>query len=366
MASVTEQFNDIISLYSTKLEHTSLRQDSPEYQGLLLSTIKKLLNLKTAIFDRLALFSTNETIDDVSTASIKFLAVDYYLGLLISRRQSNDSDVAQRQSMKLIYLKKSVESFINFLTLLQDYKLLDPLVGEKLGNFKDRYNPQLSELYAQPKNDKDLSGAQLKRKEKIELFQRNKEITTKLHCLELELKNNDEDHDHDELLRELYLMRLHHFSLDTINNIEQNLFECEMLSNFLKNSVHEVKSSGTQIRKESNDDDSTGFTDKLENINKPLIDKKGQVLRNFTLVDKRQQLQQKVRGYGQYGPTMSVEEFLDKEFEEGRVLQGGEEPEQAPDEENMDWQDRETYKAREWDEFKESHAKGSGNTMNRG
>ena len=59
MASVTEQFNDIISLYSTKLEHTSLRQDSPEYQGLLLSTIKKLLNLKTAIFDRLALFSTN-------------------------------------------------------------------------------------------------------------------------------------------------------------------------------------------------------------------------------------------------------------------------------------------------------------------
>ena len=30
----------------------------------------------------LALFSTNETIDDVSTASIKFLAVDYYLGLL--------------------------------------------------------------------------------------------------------------------------------------------------------------------------------------------------------------------------------------------------------------------------------------------
>lgn len=54
---------------------------------------------------------------------------------------------------------------------------------------------------------------------------------------------------------------------------------------------------------------------------------------------------------------MSVEEFLDKEFEEGRVLQGSEEPEQAPDEENMDWQDRETYKAREWDEFKESHAK---------
>ena len=366
MASITEQFNDIISIYSAKLEHSSLRQDSPEYQGLLLSTIEKLLNLRTAIFDRLALFSTNETIDDISTTSIKFLAVDYYLGLLISRRQSNDSGVAQRQSMKLIYLKKSIESFISFLTILQDYKLLDPLVSEKLGNFKDRYKPQLSELYAQPKNDKDLSGAQLKRKEKIELFQRNKEVSAKLHYLELELRNDGEDHDHDELLRELYLVRLSQFSLDTFNNIEQNLFECEMLSNFLKNSSHEIESPSTQIIKESNDNDSTGFTDKLENINRPLIDKKGQVLRNFTLVDKRQQLQQKVRGYGQYGPTMSVEEFLDKEFEDGRVLQGGEEPEQVPDEENMHWQDKETYKAREWDEFKESHAKGSGNTMNRG
>ncbi|CAI4921306.1 BTE_HP_G0221910.mRNA.1.CDS.1 [Saccharomyces cerevisiae] len=315
MASVTEQFNDIISLYSTKLEHTSLRQDSPE----------------------LALFSTNETIDDVSTASIKFLAVDYYLGLLISRRQSNDSDVAQRH----------VESFINFLTLLQDYKLLDPLVGEKLGNFKDRYNPQLSELYAQPKNDKDLSGAQLKRKEKIELFQRNKEISTKLHCLELELKNNDEDHDHDELLRELYLMRLHHFSLDTINNIEQNLFECEMLSNFPK--ILYMKSNHQVLRYEKNRMMMIpiGFTDKLENINKPLIDKKGQVLRNFTLVDKRQQLQQK--------SLKKVAFFKVAKNQSKHQMK-----------KNMDWQDRETYKAREWDEFKESHAKGSGNTMNRG
>ncbi|CAI4035507.1 hypothetical protein SMKI_13G1560 [Saccharomyces mikatae IFO 1815] len=366
MASITEQFNVIISTYSTKLEHSSLRQDSPEYQELLLSTIKKLLNLRTSVFDKLALFSVNETIDDVSTTSIKFLAVDYYLGLLISRRQSNDSNVTQKQSMKLIYLKKSIESSVNFLTILQDYKILNPLIGEKLGYFKDRYEPQLSELYAQPKNDKDLSAAQLKREEKIKLFQRNKEIDAKLHHLESNLKNDDEDHDHDELLRELYLMRLEQFSLNTFNNIEQNLYECEMLSNFLKSTAHQNKSSSARIQKESSASDSTDFTDKLESINKPLIDKKGQVLRNFTLVDKRQQLQQKVRGYGQYGPTMSVEEFLDKEFEDGRVLQGGEEPEQAPDEENMAWQDKETYKAREWDEFKESHSKGSGNTMNRG
>ncbi|CAI4048007.1 Tap42p SKDI_13G1630 [Saccharomyces kudriavzevii IFO 1802] len=366
MASITEQYNEIIGIYSTKLEHSSLRQDSREYQNLLISTIEKLLNLRTAVFDRLALFSNNETIEDVSTTSIKFLAIDYYLGLLISRRQSNDSNVAQRQSVKLIYLNKSIESSINFFTILQDYKLLDPLIRAKLENFKDHYKPQLNDLYMQPKNDKDLSGAQLKRKEKIELFQRNKEISAKVYHLESQLKDDDEDHDHDELLRELYLARLNQFSLETFNNIEQNLFEREMLCNFLKNAPHEAQSSGTQIQNESSTDDPTGFTDKLENIKKPLMDKKGQVLRNFTLVDKRQQLQQKVRGYGQYGPTMSVEEFLDKELDDGRILQGGKEPEEIPDEENMDWQDKETNKAREWDEFKESHAKGSGNTMNRG
>ncbi|CAI4049402.1 hypothetical protein SUVZ_13G1670 [Saccharomyces uvarum] len=366
MASITEQYNDIVNIYSTKLERSSLRQDSQEYQNLLLSTIKKLLDLKTAIYDRLALFSTNETIEDVSTTSIKFLAIDYYLGLLISRRQSNDSIIAQRQSMKLLYLNKSVESFVKFLTILQDYKLLDSLISGRLANFKDHYKPQLNELYAQPKNDKDLSGAQLKRQEKIELFQRNKEIGAKLHHLESQLKGDDEDLDHDELSRELYLVRLHQFSLNTFNNIEQNLFECEMLSNFLKNAPRQTESPGIQAQKELDCNDSTGFTDKLETINKPLIDKKGQVLRNFTLVDQRQQLQQKVRGYGQYGPTMSVEEFLDKEFEDGRVLQGGEEPEEVPDDEDMDSQDKETYKARDWDEFKESHAKGSGNTMNRG
>ncbi|EJS42445.1 tap42p [Saccharomyces arboricola H-6] len=366
MASITEQYDDIISTYSAKLEHSSLRQDSHEYQHLLLSTIEKLLSLRTAIFDKLALFSSNETIDDVSTTSIKFLAVDYYLGLLISRRQSSDINIAQRQSMKLIYLNKSIESFVNFLTTLQDYKLLNPLISGKLENFKDRYKPQLNELYTQPKNDKDLSCAQLKRQEKIEFFQRNKEISAKLHHLESQLKIGDEDHDHDELLRELYLARLNQFSLNTFNNIEQNLFECEILSNFLKNEPRQSESSGTKVRKESNSNDPTGFTDRLENINKPLIDKKGQVLRNFTLIDKKQQLQQKVRGYGQYGPTMSVEEFLDKEFEDGRVLQGGEEPEEVRDEEDMEWQDKETYKARDWDEFKETHAKGSGNTMNRG
>lgn len=65
---------------------------------------------------------------------------------------------------------------------------------------------------------------------------------------------------------------------------------------------------------------------------------------------------------------MSVEEFLEKEWEEGRVLQGGENDtaEHKEDEDNERWQDEQTYKAREWDEFTEANPRGSGNTINRG
>lgn len=63
---------------------------------------------------------------------------------------------------------------------------------------------------------------------------------------------------------------------------------------------------------------------------------------------------------------MSVEEFLEHELKTGRVLQGGEEEVPEPDEDNEEWQDNETYKKREWDDFTETHAKGSGNTLNRG
>ena len=116
-------------------------------------------------------------------------------------------------------------------------------------------------------------------------------------------------------------------------------------------------------------EDPTVYTEKLESLNKPLVSKEVKVLRNFTLVDKRTDLQKKVRGYGQYGPTMSVEEFLEKEWESGRVLQGGENNQEQGNKNNEDdeeLQDIETYKAREWDEFKEANPRGSGNTLNRG
>lgn len=365
---LNEEFESILKLYTEKLEHPVARQDTHEFQLLLASAIERLLQLKTTIYSELSLFSANESQEDISTSSLKFLSIDFYLACMCSKKQmtsSQSNDTIQRNRMKLRFLEKTVQLFMQFLVSLQDFEILDPYLSKKIDKFENSLSPTLQELYNQPARKDDLSGAQLKRQQKIEMYRQTKAINEKIAALESRYKNleNTDAVDYDEVLRELHLQKLQGLSYEAINLTEQTLYEMELLENFTNSSPQPEK-----ILKEQKQD-SDGFTDRLETLNKPLLSKEGKVLRNFTLIDKRTQLRNKVRGYGQYGPTMSVEEFLEKEWEEGRVLQGGGEsqPSQGDeDEDNIKLQNEKTYKARQWDEFKEANPRGSGNTMNRG
>ncbi|QLQ80166.1 hypothetical protein HG537_0D01670 [Torulaspora globosa] len=366
--SLSQEYDSILQVYSKEVEHSSLRQDSSQYQSLLGSLIERLLRLKTTIYTRVGLFSKNESIEDISTSSIKFLSIDYYLAQMCSRKQITSvqiNDPLERNKMKLKFLDKSVQLLMQFIQSLQDFEILDQFLVKKIESFENSYRPTLQELCGQPAGKDDLSGAQFKRQQKIESYRQAKQTADLLERLEDKYKQEDDtqDGDKDELLRELSLQRLKRLSYSAINEVEQILYEIELLTNFTKVAPPTAEPS----QHEDQEKESKGFTDKLETLNRPLLSKEGKVLRNFTLVDKRTELQRKVRGYGQYGPTMSVEEFLAKEWEEGRVLQGGE-PELKEDEneDSEKWQDEQTYKARYWDEFKEANPKGSGNTINRG
>ncbi|CCD23178.1 Tap42p NDAI_0B01440 [Naumovozyma dairenensis CBS 421] len=381
---VSEKYDSIIKIYNEKLEHSSFRQDSEEYQTLLTTNLNDLLKFKSIIVDKMGLFSVNENIDDLSTKSLKYLSMDYYLGLMLSKRQMpstspahtttsqlQNTDIVERNKFKLDCLKSAIQSFIAFLILLQNYSILDDFLSKKINSFENKYNPKLNELYS---SNKDITAnAQLKRDQKIEIFKRNKELSSKLKLLESKLHSHNQSEDdlndsNEELLRDLYVEQLKSLSYKSFNEIEQILMESELLLNFIKMGPEDPKKVNGDREKQ----DKAEFTDRLESLDKPLLSETGKILRNFTLIDQRTKLQNKVKGYGQYGPTMTVEEFLDKEWEEGRVLQGGEdelirEQQRKEDmEDNYKWNDEETYKAREWDEFKEANPKGSGNTMNRG
>lgn len=88
----------------------------------------------------------------------------------------------------------------------------------------------------------------------------------------------------------------------------------------------------------------------------------------FTLLDRRQQLQQGVFRSGHNLPTMTIDEYLDEEKRRGNVVQGGEQSGIIAeiDQDDNDAVDKETMKARNWDEYVEANPKGSGNTLNRG
>jgi immunoglobulin-binding protein 1 len=105
----------------------------------------------------------------------------------------------------------------------------------------------------------------------------------------------------------------------------------------------------------------------------PILSGEGKVLRPFVLTSKRDELSKGVFRPDHSLPTMSVEEYLIEEVRRGGI--------QAPQKENDqgdvdriksvmeedEEDDQETKKKRDWDEYVESHAKGSGNMgFNRG
>lgn len=97
------------------------------------------------------------------------------------------------------------------------------------------------------------------------------------------------------------------------------------------------------------------------------------MIRPFVLTSKREQFAEGVFRPDHALPTMSVDEYLTEEIRRGGIQVPQEEGGGTREErvksgrEEEDEEDREMEKRREWDEYTESHAKGSGNMgFNRG
>lgn len=126
-----------------------------------------------------------------------------------------------------------------------------------------------------------------------------------------------------------------------------------------------------------------------------LLDSSGRVLRPFTIlpssniagsssnnIDTRLRLQNSVFGPGHNLPSMSIDEYLDLEYERGNILKGGgpsnsaevqqeRDDKKAYDEEEDNMQgeyrrDQKRIKELEDDEYRDSHKRGAGNRMNMG
>lgn len=333
-------FAETLSGFTT-LSHSTLRQDSDEYQNQLKDITQSFLDLKIKI-SRSGVFSNNESIEDVNTSEIKFLSLEYYLAQLYSQN-INPSKVNN--------LKKSILLYLQYLRNLSNYDLLT----------KEEFS-RYEKLKEDPFEIKNLhDSAMLRRDEKIANFKLEQSLTTKIEYLN-KLENDEREYqnaDEDEV-RSLYVQQLQLFTLKTFDNIRFITQELEILQNIPEPKIEVVED-------DEKEKDPTGFTERLETIDKAFLSKEGKILKPFTIV-KREDLKKKVFGTGQYLPTMTVEDYLEQELANGGMVTGGGNAgeEESSDEDDYEKNDRDTYKAREWDDFTESHAKGSGNTMNRG
>jgi immunoglobulin-binding protein 1 len=281
---------------------------------------------------RLSLFSSNETVDDISTTDMRYdffatiqdtvqisnahskfyryLLIPAYLGsltlLLAAPREESDM-----LSYRLKVLSVSRTHYKTYLSDLENYEILD----EKDKDYVEAIIPlDPSQTRTRPSMD-----AQAARNEKIARFKRRKATENEIELLSQQLQNtmkNDETVD-EEMDRKLVRALLDLFVQKTIDDLSVIGDEMKLLEPMVNGRVKEVDRS-TKV------DENSSLQLNGQSIDKKgLLDASGKVLRPFVITSKRDQIRKGVFRPHWNLPTMSVEEYLDLEMQRGNILSGG-------------------------------------------
>jgi len=365
--TISQKYRRAIKQFVLLTESESGRMDSVTFQQSLTKLIDQFTIIKS-IVDELKLFSNNETIDEVNTNYVVFLNVNYYLGKLYSLWLMDSSLPSSPPSIanKAGNLQKSKSMLIQYLYLVQDYGLLLSQQSKIINSFKNSYNPSLEELL--------VGDAPTRRQDKIDTYKRTKELKSKLQVLdEFYTQNDDQEDDEnsflnfDELvIKQIYLDQVQYFIIQTFSALESLTMELQVLSKMpqeMPQTEHTTqKNDDKRLNSKEND---YGFTTKLEKNPatsvkiSDILSKQGKILQPFTITSNRQQLKQKVFGTGQVLPSMTVEEYLDYELQNGKMATEDNSRKKESDDEDYNSDDE--LEKRLWDDWKDDNPKGSGN-----
>lgn len=311
---------------------------------------------------KLALFSANESLEDIPTSDLPYLLVNYHIAELYQKIAS--STPHERQAS----LEDAREQYERFLGMLETYDMLSEPYAKLYSRYTD--DPVAFSTIAE-------ADPTARRNAKIANFRTEKELKARLELLRRNPKY-EQDGD-EELVRETRLadialcVHMAYQGLDGINR------ELEMLKQATVPLLPQTTSVEEDERRRQEDRKKDGYTERLDpplmrlhslfGSSGPILSNEGRPLQPFTLVSSRQELRNGVFRPGHNLPTMSIDEYLEEERRRGGIIEGGGEAsmrQPEPDEDDMDKADEETMKARQWDEFKEANPRGAGNTLNRG
>ncbi|GEQ71690.1 hypothetical protein JCM33374_g5376 [Metschnikowia sp. JCM 33374] len=372
--TVREKFNQIVWACNS-IEQSSERQDSEHFQSLVSDTLKQLNTLQS-IVRGLSLFSTNESLDEINTSYLPFATLSYYEAVLYQKLLTDANDTFQSGSIdrllfKPINLKRAKVKILAFISQVDAFReILSDEQSRILNSFKKSYNP----------SNEDIIGASgdptSKRASKISNYKKEKELREKLRVLE-EFHSKHAHHYQEgtgedilqtmdeDLVRSLYIDQLRLFSVYAFRDLELIAMELQVLQS-------DVGSRQPQSQHDSRQNsepaiDKFEYTPRLEsNPTKhkeisDLINKSGKILQPFVITNNKQKLQREVFGTGQVLPSMSIEEYLDYELSNGKMLKSEPNGSGSGDSDDQTEDSDEELRKREWDDWKDENPKGSGN-----
>ncbi|CCG81906.1 TAP42 family protein [Taphrina deformans PYCC 5710] len=305
-------------------------------QLILDRAVKAWLTTKHLI-EKLAMFSENETLDDLITTEIRYISASYYLGHLLQQKYTGS---------RVDNLKRASQSYKEFLSMCKSYTMVSSADVSSVTSILEEKNKS---------SDMPTSSAEL-RQQKIQRFKRDKELEASIAIL-----SGNTRMDEDEA-RSLSL-------LDINLKVSKVVEEIKFIEKELTILASENERYGQMERQKQlvdrKEDSSTWRLDRTSQVLSP----NGKVLTPFVITSQRQTASAAIFGSDHSLPTMTIDEYLDNERKQGGMLSSTN-PQHTPDtsilEDNDDTQERERQKAIYWDSFKEENPKGIGNTMNRG
>ncbi|KAH7889614.1 TAP42-like protein [Phlebopus sp. FC_14] len=371
-------------LYSRALYTASKAMSLPtiddETQVLVKSALSDLEQLNSTVAT-LALFSANETLEDISTTHLVYLSAPFILAEMQNRIKTTGShermiNLSQTQR----YLRTYVASLESFGVALETERAL---FAQRPSSIKDTAHRRDVKI-TQYKAEQTLrSGIETIRKRR-----RTRTADGRIsNNFDLPSTHDDEEEESetDDALREASLMLLRLYYAQAYSQLESLTQELELLRSAPPPPPPESPVEERQKKAKKQEDMWKLDAVPSSAVGGPLLDSGGKPLRPFTILpagsSNRARLQAQVYGPGHRLPTMSIDEYLEVERQRGNILYGGvprseaqpTSAERLAEDSEMDGtvfgemkSEEKRQKDEQWAQFKEANPKGAGNTMNRG
>ncbi|KAG9340160.1 hypothetical protein JZ751_021885 [Albula glossodonta] len=291
----------------------------------------------TRMVAQLDLFSRNEELEEIATADLKYLMLPALLGGLTMKQVNMAKRLEQVQRARVY--------FLDFLKRCKDYNIMKFELPKTKENSAD--TPEEEGSGPKPSfNPPDLIAMATQRQAKIERYKQKKDTEAKLSEIKAAVESGQAE---DETIRDFYLLNVRKWitiALEEIESIDQEMEILKRMDEFKQNPP---KPSQSQQRPPM----------------KPFILTKDAV-------------QARVFGAGYPSlPTMTVDDWYEQHRKQGVLPDQGiprsaadidnEEREREEKERQIENDDEEALqKARDWDNWKDTHRRGYGNRKNMG